>query len=277
MNLFYKKYRHLISAYIVAGIAVLATILPIIWVGMLSLKSKGQTFTRPPKWLFEPTFENYVNIWDNELFTNTFVNSIIITVIAIILSTSIALLAAFSLKRYNIRFKGAFMQWLLIAYMLPEFLFIIPMFGIYQTLGFYDAHFGLALMYQVHVLPFSIWMLRSFLDEIPKDIDDAATMDGCNAFGTLYKIYLPLILPGITATAILNAIWIWNELTIALGLTFSNSQPITLGIASFRGYISIDWGGMTSGSIIAIIPMVIFALIAQKHIVKGLTLGSVKG
>ena len=260
-----------------AGIAVLATILPIIWVGMLSLKSKGQTFTRPPKWLFEPTFENYVNIWDNELFTNTFVNSIIITVIAIILSTSIALLAAFALKRYNIRFKGAFMQWLLIAYMLPEFLFIIPMFGIYQTLGFYDAHFGLALMYQVHVLPFSIWMLRSFLDEIPKDIDDAATMDGCNAFGTLYKIYLPLILPGITATAILNAIWIWNELTIALGLTFSNSQPITLGIASFRGYISIDWGGMTSGSIIAIIPMVIFALMAQKHIVKGLTLGSVKG
>ena len=277
MSLFYKKYHHLISAYIVAGIAVLATILPIIWVGMLSLKSKGQTFTRPPKWLFEPTFENYVNIWDNELFTNTFVNSIIITVIAIILSTSIALLAAFALKRYNIRFKGAFMQWLLIAYMLPEFLFIIPMFGIYQTLGFYDAHFGLALMYQVHVLPFSIWMLRSFLDEIPKDIDDAATMDGCNAFGTLYKIYLPLILPGITATAILNAIWIWNELTIALGLTFSNSQPITLGIASFRGYISIDWGGMTTGSIIAIIPMVIFALIAQKHIVKGLTLGSVKG
>ena len=277
MNLFYKKYRHLISAYIVAGIAVLATILPIIWVGMLSLKSKGQTFTRPPKWLFEPNFENYVNIWDNELFTNTFVNSIIITVIAIILSTSIALLAAFALKRYNIRFKGAFMQWLLIAYMLPEFLFIIPMYGIYQTLGFYDAHFGLALMYQVHVLPFSIWMLRSFLDEIPKDIDDAATMDGCNAFGTLYKIYLPLILPGITATAILNAIWIWNELTIALGLTFSNSQPITLGIASFRGYISIDWGGMTSGSIIAIIPMVIFALMAQKHIVKGLTLGSVKG
>ena len=277
MSLFYKKYRHLISAYIVAGITVLATILPIIWVGMLSLKSKGQTFTRPPKWLFEPNFENYVNIWDNELFTNTFVNSIIITVIAIILSTSIALLAAFALKRYNIRFKGAFMQWLLIAYMLPEFLFIIPMYGIYQTLGFYDAHFGLALMYQVHVLPFSIWMLRSFLDEIPKDIDDAATMDGCNAFGTLYKIYLPLILPGITATAILNAIWIWNELTIALGLTFSNSQPITLGIASFRGYISIDWGGMTSGSIIAIIPMIIFALMAQKHIVKGLTLGSVKG
>jgi len=272
-----KKHKHLITAYIVATLAVLATLLPIIWVGMLSLKSKGETFTRPPKWFFEPTFTNYVKIWENELFTNTFINSILITSIAIVLSISIALFAAFALKRYNIRFKGAFMQWLLIAYMLPEFLFIIPMYGIYQKLGFYDAHFGLALMYQVHVLPFSIWMLRSFLDEVPKEIDDAATMDGCNAFETLYKIYLPLILPGITATAILNAIWIWNELTIALGLTFSDSQPITLGIASFRGYISIDWGGMTSGSIIAIIPMVIFALIAQKHIVKGLTLGSVKG
>ena len=130
------------------------------------------------------------------------------------------------------------MQWLLLAYMLPEFLFVLPMYSIYQTMGLYDTHFGLALMYQVHALPFSIWMLRSFLEEIPKEIDDAALIDGCSPFQAIYKIYIPLILPGIVATAILNGIWMWNELAIAIGLTFSEAHPITLGVAQFRGYAS---------------------------------------
>jgi len=169
------------------------------------------------------------------------------------------------------------MQWLLLAYMLPEFLFVLPMFTIYQTMGIYDTYIGMAIIYQVHVLPFSIWMLRSFLEEIPKEIDDAAIIDGCGPIQAIFKIYLPLIIPGIVATAILNGIWVWNELAIALGLTFFDSQPITVGVASFRGYASIDWGGMTSSAIIAIIPMVLFAAFTQKHIVKGLTLGSVKG
>ena len=94
------------------------------------------------------------------------------------------------------------MQWLLLAYMLPEFLFVLPMFAIYQSIGIYDTYIGMALIYQVHVLPFSIWMLRSFLEEIPKEIDDAAYLDGCNPFQAIYKIYLPLIIPGIVATAI---------------------------------------------------------------------------
>ena len=169
------------------------------------------------------------------------------------------------------------MQWLLLAYMLPEFLFVLPMFAIYQTIGFYDTYIGMALIYQVHVLPFSIWMLRSFLEEIPKEIDDAAYLDGCNPLQAIYKIYLPLIIPGIVATAILNGIWIWNELAIALGLTFFDAQPITVGVASFRGYASINWGGMTGSAIISMIPMILFATFAQKHIVKGLTLGAVKG
>ena len=195
----------------------------------------------------------------------------------IILSTVIAIFAAYALKRYQIRFKKTFMQWLLLAYMLPEFLFVLPMYSIYQTLGLYDTHFGLALMYQVHALPFSIWMLRSFLEEIPKEIDDAALIDGCSPFQAIYKIYIPLILPGIVATAILNGIWMWNELAIAIGLTFSEAHPITLGVAQFRGYASKDWGGMTASSILALIPMIFFVIIAQKHIVKGLTLGSLKG
>ena len=272
-----QKHKHLISAYIVSFFAIAFTLLPITWLFMLSIKSKGETFTKPPKWIFDPTVNNYIKLWDNDLFKDTFFNSIYITIISIFLSVTIALFAAYALKVYKIRFKTAFMQWLLLAYMLPEFLFVLPMFAIYQTLGIYDTYLGMAIIYQVHILPFSIWMLRSFLEEIPKEIDDAAIIDGCGPIQAIFKIYLPLIIPGIVATAILNGIWVWNELAIALGLTFFDSQPITVGVASFRGYASIDWGGMTSSAIIAILPMVIFAAFAQKHIVKGLTLGSVKG
>ena len=272
-----KKHKHLISAYIVSFFAVAFTLLPITWLFMLSIKSKGETFTKPPKWIFDPTINNYISLWDNDLFKDTFFNSIFITLISITLSVTIALFAAYALKRYQIKFKTAFMQWLLLAYMLPEFLFVLPMFTIYQTIGIYDTYLGMAIIYQVHVLPFSIWMLRSFLEEIPKEIDDAAVIDGCGPLQAIYRIYLPLIIPGIVATAILNGIWVWNELAIALGLTFFDAQPITVGVASFRGYASIDWGGMTGSAIISMIPMVLFAAFAQKHIVKGLTLGSVKG
>ena len=272
-----QKHKHLISAYIVSFFAIAFTLLPITWLFMLSIKTKGETFTKPPKWIFDPTAQNYIKLWDNDLFKDTFFNSIYITIISIVLSVTIALFAAYALKIYKIKFKTAFMQWLLLAYMLPEFLFVLPMFTIYQTIGIYDTYLGMAIIYQVHVLPFSIWMLRSFLEEIPKEIDDAAIIDGCGPIQAIFKIYLPLIIPGIVATAILNGIWVWNELAIALGLTFFDSQPITVGVASFRGYASIDWGGMTSSAIIAILPMVLFAAFAQKHIVKGLTLGSVKG
>jgi len=272
-----SKYKHLITAYIVSFVAIGVTIIPITWLFLLSIKSKGETFTKPPKLLFNPTAQNYIDLWDNDLFKDTFFNSVFITLISITLSIIIAIFAAYALKRYKIRFKTAFMQWLLLAYMLPEFLFVLPMFAIYQSIGIYDTYIGMALIYQVHVLPFSIWMLRSFLEEIPKEIDDAAYLDGCNPFQAIYKIYLPLIIPGIVATAILNGIWVWNELAIALGLTFFDAQPITVGVASFRGYASINWGGMTGSAIISMIPMILFAAFAQKHIVKGLTLGSVKG
>ena len=272
-----SKYKHLITAYIVSFIAIAITILPITWLFLISIKSKGETFTKPPKWIFDPTMQNYIDLWDNDLFKDTFFNSFFITIISITLSIVIAIFAAYALKRYQIRFKTAFMQWLLLAYMLPEFLFVLPMFAIYQSIGIYDTYIGMALIYQVHVLPFSIWMLRSFLEEIPKEIDDAAYLDGCNPFQAIYKIYLPLIIPGIVATAILNGIWVWNELAIALGLTFFDAQPITVGVASFRGYASINWGGMTGSAIVSMIPMMLFVVFAQKHIVKGLTLGSVKG
>ncbi len=264
-------------AYLFTGSMILFSLFPVYWVLTVSLKSKRDSLSNPPLWLFEPVTSSYTKIWNHDTFKDTFFNSIIITLIGIALSLAIALPTAYALVRLRLRGKNVVGIWLILAYMLPEFLFVLPMFSLYQWAGLYDTHFGLALMYQVHVLPLSIWLLSSFFREINPAIDEAARIEGCSHWQILTRIYIPCTLPGLVATAILNAIWIWNELAIALGLTFSNAQTVTLGVTSFRGYAALDWGAMTAASIIAIIPMLLFAAVAQKHIVKGLTLGAVKG
>jgi multiple sugar transport system permease protein len=271
-----EKIIERLPAYTVAFAAIVITLFPILWVASISLKTERDAFAIPPKLVFTPVWDNYLTIWQKAGFREAFLNSVIVTFLGVGLAISLAALAAFALKRFQFRGKRLFLVWLLLAYMLPEFLFAIPMYVLYQRVGLYDTHIGLALVYQVFVLPFSVWLLRSFFEEIPAELDDAARIDGCSHLQALWHIYLPVTAPGIGATAILTAIWIWNELTIALALTFSKAQTITVAVASFRGYASISWGPMTAASITAILPMIIFAAFAQRYIVKGLTLGAVK-
>ncbi len=266
-----------IWAWIFVSVMLFASLFPIYWVASISLKTKKDGFAMPPEWIFSPVWQHYLKLWEHELFRSSFFNSVIITAMGVTISLVISIPAAYALARLRVRGVKLLYTWLVLAYMLPEFLFVIPMFSLYKILGLYDTHFGLALLYQVHVLPLSIWLLVSFFKEINKAIDEAALIEGCSHWQILTKIHLPCILPGVAATAILNAIWIWNELAIALGLTFSKAQTVTVGVTSFRGYASLDWGAMTAASIVAIIPMLFFAIVAQKSIVKGLTLGAVKG
>ena len=243
----------------------------------ISLKSKVDALANPPLWLFEPNADAYGRLWDHDIFRSTFLNSVIITILGVVIAMAIALPAAYAVDRLRQRGRRGLAIWLILAYMLPEFLFVIPMYALYQWTGLYDTHVGMALIYQVHVLPLSIWLLSSFFREINPAIDEAALIEGCNHWQILTRIYVPCALPGLVATSILNAIWMWNELAIALGLTFSNAQTVTVGVTSFRGYAALDWGAMTAASLVAIVPMLLFAIVAQKHIVKGLTLGAVKG
>ena len=264
-------------AYVVSLLAILLTLFPIVWLLTVSLKTQRDAFAMPPKLLFQPIADHYFGLLERPGFVDAFRNSVSVTVLGVAIAIVIAIFASYGIHRFRFRGKRLFGAWLLLAYMLPEFLFIIPMYVLYQRLGMYDTHIGLALVYQVHSLPFAVWLIRSFFKEVPAELDDAARIDGCNQLRTLWHVYIPMAAPGIAATAILTAIWIWNELTIALSLTFSEAQTITVAVASFRGYTSINWGGMAAASIVAVAPMLLFAVVAQKYIVKGLTLGSLKG
>ncbi len=264
-------------AYLIALAAILITLFPIMWILGISLKTQRDAFALPPKWIFEPIWDHYIALWEKPGFVDAFLNTVYVTLLGVGLAIAVAIFASYGIHRFRFRGRKLFGAWLLLAYMLPEFLFVIPMYALYQRIGWYDTHIGLAFVYQVHSLPFAVWLIRSFFKEIPGELDDASRIDGCGHLGVLRYVYIPLAAPGIAATAILTAIWIWNELTIALSLSFSQAQTITFAVASFRGYASIAWGPMAAASIVAIAPMLIFAMIAQKYIVKGLTLGSLKG
>ncbi|MDD2694360.1 MAG: carbohydrate ABC transporter permease [Anaerolineales bacterium] len=273
-----RKTKRLVTllAYLLAFLAVAVTLFPIFWIFTISIKTQRDAFAVPPVWFFQPVWSNYLRIWQEVGFMQAFRNSVVITVMGVALALLLGIPAAYALNRMTFRGKRTFTVWLLVTYMFPEFLFIIPMYVLYQDLGLYDTQIGMALVYQVFVLPFAIWLLRSFFADVPVELEDAARIDGCTRWQTLRLIYFPLTAPGISATAILTAIWIWNELTIALALTFDVAKTVTVAVAGFRGYAAIDWGGMTAASIVSIIPMLIFAAIAQRYIVEGLTLGAVK-
>ena len=273
-----KVKRRIITAiaYILALLAIVATLFPIIWVFTISIKTQRDAFAMPPVWVFKPVWNNYISIWAEAGFARAYETSVVVTVVGVILALLVGMPAAYAMNRLPFRGKRALSIWLLISYMFPEFLFIIPMYVLYQKIGLYDTRLGLALVYQVFVLPFAIWLLRGFFADVPSDLEDAAQIDGCTRLETLRYVYLPLTAPGIAATAVLSAIWIWNELTIALALTFDSAKTVTVAVAGFRGYASIDGGGMTAASIVSILPMLIFAAFAQRYIVEGLTLGAVK-
>lgn len=262
--------------YIITVIIVIIILFPIYWVFTISIKAQVDAFAMPPKWIFKPDWRNYIQIWRTAGFAEAFRNSIIIVAIGTVLALLISIPSAYAMDRIKFKGKRLYSAWLLIAYMFPEFLFIIPMYILWQRIGLYDTYFGVAFVYQVIQVPFCTWLLQAFFKEIPTELEDAAKIDGCNRLQTLLKIYLPLAAPGVSACAILCGIWIWNEVPITLAMTFSSAKTVTIAAAGFRGYGSINWGLMSAASMVSIVPMLIFAAFAQKYIVEGLTLGSIK-
>ncbi|MDX8465696.1 carbohydrate ABC transporter permease [Mesorhizobium sp. VK23B] len=268
--------RDMAVPYAVAFLAVAVSIFPIFWILTIALKTRVDAFAMPPVWFFSPVWENFGKAWSSTGFSRAFYNSLIVCAIGNVIALAAGIPAAYFLNRRHAPGRKTVLIWLLISYMLPEFLFIIPTYVLFQYVGLYDTVIGLALIYQIFTLPFTIWLLRAFFADIPEALGEAARLEGASTWQIIWKIYVPIAAPGIAATVILNSIKMWNELTIALALTFEKAQTVTLAVAGFRGYASIDWGAMSAASIIIILPMALFAILAQRRIVQGLSLGAVK-
>lgn len=263
-------------AWLVAAVSVFLALFPLLWLFMISTKVPRDAFKTPPDLLYVPDFSKYAEIWRTAGFGQAFINSGVVVILGVVLAVVIAAPAAYAITRFRVRGGRYLRLWLLLAYTTPEFLFVIPMYVLYQQLGVFDTQIGLAVIYQVFSVPFAVWLIQAFFAEVPSELGDAARVDGASDLQALLRVYLPLAAPGIAATAILVGINMWNEVTIALALTADQSKTVTVAVAGFRGYAAVRWQEMTAAAIVAVIPMIIFAGLAQRYIVKGLTFGAVK-
>jgi ABC-type glycerol-3-phosphate transport system permease component len=266
------------------GIAVLALgaiaaafLAPVIWIALTALKTQREALASPPVWVFEPQWQNFVTAWNSNDFGKSFVVTTSVSVLSVLLSMLLALPAGYVLARYRRGWLSMFEVGMMIIRMLPEILFVLPLYAIYQWTGLFDTQIGISLAFQIFNLPLAVWLIRQFVGEVPVDLDEAALLDGASIWQVLWRVIVPTIRPGIVAASVLSFIGVWTNLLLPLALTYSETPMVATTIANFKGYGSFDWPVMAAAAIISLLPQFLFFVLAQKHIIKGLTLGAVKG
>lgn len=267
--------------YVIILSIVFLTIFPVFWLLSTSLKNPIDQFATPPIWIPNPvTFDHYYQTFVEQEFTRYFLNSSLVSLSSTLLALSLGTLAAYSLARFrlpgNMTFHLSF--WILSTRMFPPIITIIPLFAIMRFLGLVNTKLGLIIAYTAFNLPFVVWMMRGFFQEIPVELEEAAMVDGSTRLAAFRKIILPLAAPGLAATAIFVLIICWNEFLFALILTQTKvSQTLPVGISANVGQYKILWGPMSASGVAAIVPILLFALLVQRHLVRGISFGAIKG
>ncbi len=250
---------------------------PLFWIFLMSIKKPIDIIATPPKFVFTPTFENYADVLSRPDFLQPFKNSIIVSFGALFVSVLISLPAAYALARMNFRFKEDFAFTFLSLRFAPELIVLLPLFVIYQSFGLYDTYIGLILVYQLITFPLMVWMMRSFFEDVPKELEEAVQIDGGTWFTSFRMIATRIALPGLAASCVLSFIYAWNHFVFALVLASQRTQVITAGLLQFISFEQIQWGSMAAGVMLAIIPEFIVAVFALRYMIRGLTAGTVKG
>jgi ABC-type glycerol-3-phosphate transport system permease component len=263
-------------------VASLITLFPIYWMFVVSAKSRVELFGAPNFIIHSFFMENYTATLTNPTFQRYMMNSIIVATSNALLVTTLALLATYAMSRYQLVGKENIFFWTITNRMAPPAVFLLPLFLLFTqtftigTYSLYDTRTGLVLLYCVFNLPFAIWTLRGIIDGIPKELDEAAMVDGANTWQVLTGVILPLARPGLAVTAILTWVFAWNEYLFAATLTSVNARTITTGLAEFVTVTGTNWGQMAATATLTLVPALVFLGLVQQHIVAGLTFGAVK-
>lgn len=252
-------------------------LVPLIWAAMTSLKHPSDAFSIPPTLIFSPTLEYHRQIWFENDFARYLVNSLIVSAGTVLISVPIGALAAYALSRIPKRTSGPILFGLFTIRMFPHMLLAIPFFVMGSYLQMIDTYPLLILALVAINQPFTIWLLHSFFLDIPRDLDEAAAIDGCSNWQTFRIIILPLARPGLTVAALFSLLLSYNEFLFALMLTGVNTKTLPVAIASFGGEDISDWSLSAAGAIGIMLPIVIVMMLLQRHLVRGLTVGAVKG
>jgi ABC-type glycerol-3-phosphate transport system permease component len=254
-----------------------AFLAPVVWIALTALKTQREALASPPVWQFEPQWQNFVTAWNSNDFGKSFLVTTSVSILSVLLTMLLALPAGYVLARYRRAWLSVFEVGMMVIRMLPEILFMLPLYAIYQQTGLFDTQIGIIIAFQIFNLPLAVWLIRQFVADVPVDLDEAAFLDGASTWQILWFVIVPTIRPGLVAAGVLSFIGVWTNLLLPLALTYSDTPLVATTIANFKGYGSFDWPVMAAAAIVSLAPQFLFFLFAQKHIIKGLTLGAVKG
>jgi sorbitol/mannitol transport system permease protein len=248
---------------------------PILWTVLTGFKSEVDAAATPPVLLFDATLDNYRSVF-NANYMSFFTNTVLLALGSTLLAMLLGLPAAYSLAFHPSKQSPKVLSWVLSTKMLPAVGALIPLIVIYKNVGLFDSRIGMILLYAALNLPLVIWMMRSFFADLPREILEAATVDGARFMKIMTKIVIPLSAPGLAATALLSLIFSWNEFLLAVNLTSANSGTLPVFISGFMTSEGLFWAKMSAASTLAIAPVILAGWLALRSLVRGLTFGAVK-
>jgi ABC-type glycerol-3-phosphate transport system permease component len=271
--------RVVITLLLVGGaILFLIYIMPFLWILLISFKPLALIKVPPREALaFKPTFDNYIRLYTEWGFFQNVRNSLIISTGTTLLNLVVGLFAAHALVRFHLTGSGFLAIWILSQRFLPVVAILLPMFLFYQRFNLENTYHGLIIANTVATLPFTIWLLRGFLAELPTELYDAAEVDGCGEMGVVRHVVFPLSRPALGVTGVFAFLFSWNEFMIPLTLARPETATVTLGFAAFRQQFRTDWGAAAAATIVTIVPLFIVIALLQENIIRGLSMGAVKG
>jgi multiple sugar transport system permease protein len=250
---------------------------PYVWMVLTSIKPDADIVARPLRYLpTTVTFEHYETLLNRTTFAVNLLNSFIIAMGAVLVGLGVSIPAAYAFSRFRFAGRNYLMTQFLVINMFPIVLLIIPLFVLMRWLGLLDTFVGVIAGHSTFAIPFSIWILTSYMNAIPRELDEAAIVDGASRLQTIRIVILPLVMPGIVTTGIYIFVTSWNEYLFAMMLSGQNVRTVTVALQLFIGEFTVQWGLLTAGGTLVAIPVTILFLIVQRRLVGGLTAGAVK-
>ena len=285
MNSALRKRLSAVGLWVLTFLLMVIMCVPGLWVVLTAFRPNGEVLAKPPVWIPEnPGFGNFAKIFGfgaDQIAIPVpayFMNSLIIALTSTAIALLIGMSGGYAFARYRFRFKNGIFLGLMLSRTVPGIALSLPIFIIWSKIGLIDAKLGLIIVYVAFNVPFTIWLIDGFFRQIPKEMSEAAQVDGCTRWQAFWKIEFPLAKSGIASAGIFAFLTSWNEYALASNLTRStDSKTLPVGLMDFTSQFTIDWAGMSAMAVIIIIPALILTFLVQKHLIAGLTFGGVKG
>jgi multiple sugar transport system permease protein len=264
--------------YALIAILLFVTIAPLVWVFSTSFKRNEESISFPPKFLPENvTFDNYKFVLTDPGLVHSLINSFVVSIGSTILSVTVSALGGYAFARFEFKAKNLIMSVILGLFMIPVVINIIPLYTMLSAAGMLNSSLALILTFQILIIPLNILLLKNYFETIPKDLEESALIDGCSRLGVLRRITMPLSMPGFAIAAVLAFRFSWNEFILPIVLANRpDSMVFQVALYQFISIYRIEWGYLTAGITLAIIPVLVLMLVFQKQMIRGLTLGAIR-